>query len=342
MSWACSFKPSIAAFRLGYAFGNACSSREHSRKLGRCRFTDVVLSFPGCTVSAILMKNWRFALIGLVATMLLVHVPAHAQGRAGGCLVAEFRSLALLTHDVSERIAKVNTWLKQKGPNCTQAQLAAIASNRATWLGTADTIEVAGHVDGLIEAKIAKDPDLMAAMYTSKGKEARASVEVTQPPPAPAPVVAPSAGLQAPAASGNNVVQPVIVQAPVGAPPDKAEVPDAFFGRRQREQILAHYEEERGTGECPKGMIKRGSNCESRIKERDWKLRQPLPNSERPEDLPTPLLLKLGPPAPEHQYKRLGFDILMLKGPQNIVTDAVLDLGGLKVREEKKEEPPKK
>lgn len=278
-----------------------------------------------------------------MAALLAGHVPAQAQTRAGGCVVAEFRSLALLTHDVTERINKVNAWLKQKGPNCTQAQLAAIASNRAAWLGTADTIEVAGHVDGLVEAKIAKDPNLMAAMYTSKGKEGRASVEVTQPPPAPAPVVAPPASPQAPpAAAVNNVVQPVMVQAPADKPPGKPEVPDAFLGRGQREQILAHYEEERGPGDCPKGMVKRGSNCESRIKERDWKLRQPLPNSERPEELPTPLLLKLGPPPPEHQYKRVGFDILMLKGPQNIVTDAVLDLGGLKVREEKKEDPPKK
>jgi len=31
----------------------------------------------------------------------------------------------------------------------------------------------------------------------------------------------------------------------------------------------------------------------------------------------------------------------MLKGPQNIVTDAVLDLGGLQVKADKKEEPPK-
>ncbi len=267
--------------------------------------------------------------------------PCLAQTRAGGCLVAEFRSLALLTHDVGERIAKVNGWLKQKGTRCTQAQLAAIASNRATWLGTADTIEVAGNVDGLIEAKIANNPDMMAAMYTSKGKEVRASVEVAQPPPAPAPVVTAAAGLPAAAAAGNNTVQPVIVQAPMAALTDKPEVPDAFFGRRQKDEILTYFEENRGPGECPKGMVKRGSNCESRIKERDWKLRQPLPNSERPEDLPTPLLLKLGPPAPEHQYKRLGFDILMLKGPQNIVTDAVLDLGGIKVKEDKKEEPPK-
>jgi hypothetical protein len=89
-------------------------------------------------------------------------------------------------------------------------------------------------------------------------------------------------------------------------------------------------------------MAKRGTNCQSPFRERDWKLRQPLPASERVEDLPMPLLLKLGNPPPNHEYKRLGFDILMLKGPENKVTDAVLDLGGIKVKEEKKAEPPPK
>ena len=54
-----------------------------------------------------------------------------------------------------------------------------------------------------------------------------------------------------------------------------------------------------------------------------------------------PLLIKLGPPAPEHQFKRVGADILLLKGPQNIVVDAILDLGGLKAKEGKKEDSDK-
>ena len=44
------------------------------------------------------------------------------------------------------------------------------------------------------------------------------------------------------------------------------------------------------------------------------------------------LILKLGQPAPDHQYKRVGADILLLKGPKNIVVDAILDLGGLKAK----------
>jgi len=320
--------------------GERLPNPAYSRTLADCRYLDVPFYF-GFFVPRLFLKNPRFALLCLVATLLIFHWPAQAQGRASGCVVAEFRSLTLQTHDVSERIAKVTAWLKQKGPSCTLAQLAAISSNRATWLGTADTVEVAGNVDALMEAKIAKDPDMMAAMYASKGKENRSSVEVTKPPPAPAPVVAPPASLPAPAFAGNNLVQPLIGQAPLGAQAFKPEVPDAFFGRRQREQIQAHYEETRGPGECPRGMVKNADKCESRIKERNWKLRQPLPNSERPEELPTAILLNLGPPAPDHQYKRVGFDILMLKGPQNIVTDAVLDLGGIQPKVDKKEAPSK-
>ena len=273
------------------------------------------------------MNNWRFSLLGLglFSALLATHGPSMAQSRAGGCLVAEFRSLALLTHDVSDRISKVNAWLKEKGPRCTTAQLAAIASNRATWLGTADTIDVAGQVDGLIEAKIANDPEMIAAMYTPKGKESRASVEVTRPPPAPAPVVPPPAPVQV--AGGVNVAQPAMVL-PAERPRDP-ELPNEFFTRRQKQEILKYYEENRGSGECPKGMLVRGEKCDSLTKIRPWKPEQPLPVTVRTEELPLPLFYKLGPPPAEHQYKKVGFDILMVKGPQMLVTDAVLDLGGI-------------
>lgn len=136
------------------------------------------------------------------------------------------------------------------------------------------------------------------------------------------------------------MMQPIIVQAPGAEPGEKPKAPEAplaFLGTRQKAQITDFFEETRGADECPKGLVKRGAKCESQIKDRDWQLRQPLPASERPEDLPLPLLVKLGPPPPDHQYKRVGADILLLKGPQNIVADAVLDLGGLMARDSKKD-----
>jgi hypothetical protein len=271
------------------------------------------------------MKSCRFFWLCLMALGQCLAVSAQTPGRNGACSVSEFRSMALLTHDVAERIAKVNDWLQQKGGKCTPAQLAAIASNRATWLGTADTVAISSGIDALMEAKIVNDPDQMAAMFSSKGKEGRASVEVTKPPPAPAPVVPPPAPVQI-AGNVNVNVAPVPPQILL---PAEAELPDEFFTRRQKRDIQQFYEESRGSEECPKGLTLRGEKCESRVKVRPWKLRQALPPNAKTEELPVPLALKLGPPPAEHQYKRVGGDILMLKGPQMVVTDAVLDLGGI-------------
>ena len=275
--------------------------------------------------------------------LLFLTLPGYAQRPASACLVSEFRSIAHSTHDNEQRIAKINDWIKQKGPNCTPSQLSAIASNRATWLGSADTVAISSSIDGLLEAKIKDDPDLMARMYSSKGKDFKPSTQVTQPPQAPAPVVPPPASPLEMGAAG--AAGPVIVQMQPNQSTDnkKVEIPDESFTRRQRREIQEFYEANRGSDECPRGMTKRGANCESRFKERDWKLGQPLPASEKAEDLPLPLMLKLGKPPAEHQYKRLGVDILMLKGPEKKVTDAVLDMGGIKPKEEIKVDPaPKK
>lgn len=287
------------------------------------------------------MKSYRQTSLCLLTLGLVMNFPSYAQDSGGACRVSEFRSLALLTHDVSERISKINEWLVKKGPKCTPGQLAAIASNRSNWLGTADTANISAGIDGLIEAKISNQSDQLASMYSSKGKEGRSSVEVTKPPPAPAPVVPPPAPVQV--NGGVSLVQPVVV-----LPPDKPkepEVADERFSARQRREIQNYFEENRGTGECPRGMIERGEKCASLVTIRPWKPGQPLPVSVRTEELPLPLFYKLGPPPAEHQYKKVSSDILMLKGPQQIVTDAVLDLGGIEPKKPPKDapaEPPKR
>lgn len=286
------------------------------------------------------MKKLSIKYFLTISCLLFITLPAFAQRSASACLVSEFRSIAHLTHDIEQRIAKINDWIKQKGANCTPSQLSAIASNRATWLGSADTVAISSSIDGLLEAKIKDDPDLMARMYSSKGKDFKPSLQVTQPPQAPAPVVPPPTSEMGAMGSGGPVIVQMQPNQQTGN--KKVEVPDESFTQRQRREIKEYYEENRGSDECPRGMTKRGANCESRFKERDWKLGQPLPASERAEDLPLPLTLKLGKPPAEHQYKRLGVDILMLKGPEKKVTDAVLDLGGIKAKEEKKGDPAPK
>ena len=115
-----------------------------------------------------------------------------------GCLVAEFRTMALKTHDVGQRVERVEAWLRKHGSSCTKQQLDAIKSNRPAWLGAADTPEVMGIIDGMLEAKISSNPELMAQFYEAKGREPVTTAEVFSssgyrppPPPPPAKVVAP-------------------------------------------------------------------------------------------------------------------------------------------------------
>jgi hypothetical protein len=106
-----------------------------------------------------------FFLIGIIFSAS--QVSAQRTTPNANCLVSEFRSIALLTHDIEQRIIKINDWIKLNGASCTPSQLSAIASNRANWLGTADTVAISSSIDGLIEAKIKNEPDLMAQMYSS-------------------------------------------------------------------------------------------------------------------------------------------------------------------------------
>ncbi|MEY2783619.1 MAG: hypothetical protein RLZZ134_1678, partial [Pseudomonadota bacterium] len=84
------------------------------------------------------------------------------------------------------------------GSSCTKQQLDAIKNNRPAWLGAADSPEVMGIIDGMLEAKISSNPELMAQFYEAKGREPVTTAEVFSstgyrppPPPPPAKVVAP-------------------------------------------------------------------------------------------------------------------------------------------------------
>jgi hypothetical protein len=60
------------------------------------------------------------------------------------CNVGEFQVLALSTHNPSERKAVTITWLKNHIKDCSNYQIVAIYNNLASWLGTADNMEIRG------------------------------------------------------------------------------------------------------------------------------------------------------------------------------------------------------
>jgi hypothetical protein len=136
--------------------------------------TRVFLSWALCT-----------GLIGLPAAAL-----AQSQ-RASACLVAEFKTLSLSLDDVPLRTRTAQAWLQKNISRCSQEQLSAIKSNSPSWLGHALTPELAGLIEGAIEAKISGNPALMGQLYESLGKEGSASVVTTKNPTARTPVVQP-------------------------------------------------------------------------------------------------------------------------------------------------------
>ena len=110
---------------------------------------------------------------------------------AKGCFVAHFKSLALKTHSPDRRAVLAEKWLQLNAPNCTKAQLSALQANSPSWLGSALTQEIASILEGAIEANIAGNPELMARLYESSGKEGQSGSVTTTNPAARAPVVQP-------------------------------------------------------------------------------------------------------------------------------------------------------
>ena len=132
-------------------------------------------------------------LTGWMVLVLCLALPAWAAKPAAGgaCLVAEFKTLSLSLDDVQIRSQQARAWLQQNISRCTSEQLSAIKSNSPSWLGHALTPQLAGLIEGAIEAKISGNPALMGQLYESLGKEGKSSVETLKNPTPRAPVVRP-------------------------------------------------------------------------------------------------------------------------------------------------------
>jgi hypothetical protein len=123
------------------------------------------------------------------------------------CLVANFRTLALETYHPEERSTKTEAWLKANGADCSVDQILIIRSNRAHWLGNADSASLMGMVDAIAETKLRGQPQLLAQLYGAQGVENKASTETTSttpnaaalPPKPSAPAVPIAAVVVAPA-----------------------------------------------------------------------------------------------------------------------------------------------
>lgn len=134
-----------------------------------------------------------------------------------GCAVADFRTLALDTHIPQERTRVVTQWLLKNGPLCREEQIMMIQANRAQWLGTSDTVTVAGLVDRLVEAQHTGRMDTLLSLYAAPTPERSRDMDVVQATGGTRPIVPP------PAAAGMPLVLNAQAQAMPGQPAQQGQ-----------------------------------------------------------------------------------------------------------------------
>ena len=142
------------------------------------------------------------------------------------CVVAEFKGIGLLTHDPQERSAKAAQWLQRNGSACTLTQVITITSNRAAWLGTADTPMLMAKLEGMLESL----QNAAAAAQTATAAAKPLTTPETTPAATPAAAATTTSSGAAPAptnrpAAAAPVAVPVVV--PVAVPAAQAVRPPA-------------------------------------------------------------------------------------------------------------------
>ena len=280
------------------------------------------------------------------------------------CSIAEFRTMALTTHDPQERGDLAAQWLKANGPACSISQVLLLSSNRPQWLGSANTVKIAGVFDQIIENKLKNDPLALKYLYGSEGatspgggkkgaKEASAGgapaapAAGATPPPGTVTLAvgsgsaaAPVGGAPAPAAPSINISlgasspQPEDLsrKLPLDSepkpvfPPERGKQMKNYFGKLRTEMIRNYFMENSSPGSCPEGLsFSKAAGCETKNPVA-WKFGEALPTSAKTFPIPEPLLGKLSF-YPGYQFVRVGTDVLALEKDSGKVADAVLNLG---------------
>ncbi len=138
-----------------------------------------------------LRSFWSMAVASAMVCCLAGTAQAAKPAAGKGCLVAEFKTLALSQNDVVLRMQQAQAWLQKNMARCSSEQLSAIMDNSPSWLGHALTPALSGLIEGAIEVKMSGNPSLMSQLHDSTGKEVATSVTTIKNPPPRAPVVQP-------------------------------------------------------------------------------------------------------------------------------------------------------
>jgi hypothetical protein len=133
------------------------------------------------------MNKW----IGWSLVVSLFPVIAASKPGDSGCVVAEFRTLALTVHNPTERLAAATQWLRTNGDACSGKDIAFLRSASGAWLGTADSPAIQQVFDLYYNAKV--KPEDAPPIVPTVPTPAAAAIPAPAPvKPKPVPPVAPS------------------------------------------------------------------------------------------------------------------------------------------------------
>lgn len=281
---------------------------------------------------------------------------ASAKSGSGPCLIAEFRLIALTTHDPLERQNKSIEWLQQNNANCSLVQLSILHSSKAALMGTSDSTVLSAAFDTIMEKRLANNPEALSRYYRPEtqglapSKAESASTGASAGPAKPAlggapALAAPAAampGALGPSATASQNIsmnvagskpteedmsrkmplptEPLFVFAPeFGAPMLN------YFGKIRRQFARTFFMETLSPGKCPEGMTWRTDKCEATIKVA-WRFGEKVPQGAKTFPVEPTLIEKLNF-DPGYTFVRIGGDILALERDTGKIADAIMNLG---------------
>ncbi len=101
------------------------------------------------------------------------------------------------------------------------------------------------------------------------------------------------------------------------------------FNEQNKMFIHQYYSDRFRKGHCPPGLLKKNNGCLPPGQAKMWRKGQPLPREVIFHNLPSSILVQLGPPPPRHRFVRVAQDILLISTGTGMVLDAFEDIGRL-------------
>jgi len=99
------------------------------------------------------------------------------------------------------------------------------------------------------------------------------------------------------------------------------------FTEENRISIHNYYGGQFRSGHCPPGLAKKGNGCMPPGQAKKWTMGHPLPRDVIFYDLPSSVLVQLGPVPLNHRFVRVAADILLIATGTGMVVDAIEDIG---------------